>query len=225
MHSNLRRKVVRKHCCSQKLIGFMEPQAPRICNLSTILQEIDVQPYRVRNSNADVMALRLMARVESWSYRNSTMLRDVVMRMGFFRAVAAITFAALFSLLALGRVADAKVAVTIDVSRQIMFVSVMGSSYATWKVSTARPGYWTPRGYFRPYLLKRMHYSRKYDNSPMPYSIFFKGGYAIHGTEYVRSLGRPASHGCIRLAPRNAARLYSLVQQYGKQDTLIVITN
>nr|WP_246770775.1 L,D-transpeptidase [Aestuariivirga sp. YIM B02566] len=121
--------------------------------------------------------------------------------------------------------AEAKVSVRIDISSQTMSVSVNGWPYATWRVSTARSGYWTPRGSYRPFLLKRMHYSRKYDNSPMPHSIFFKGGYAIHGTGYVRALGRPASHGCIRLAPGNAARLYSLVQQYGKGGTRITITN
>ncbi|MGE0238834.1 MAG: L,D-transpeptidase [Parvibaculaceae bacterium] len=121
--------------------------------------------------------------------------------------------------------AEAKVAVRIDISRQTMSVTVNGWHYASWRVSTGRRGYGTPRGAFRPYMLKRMHYSRKYDNSPMPHSIFFKGGYAIHGTGYVRSLGRPASHGCIRLAPGNAARLYSLVRQYGKGGTRIVITN
>jgi lipoprotein-anchoring transpeptidase ErfK/SrfK len=117
------------------------------------------------------------------------------------------------------------VAVLIDISRQTMSVSVNGGHYANWRVSTGRRGYWTPRGTFRPYLLKRMHYSSKYENSPMPFSIFFKGGYAIHGTGYIRSLGRPASHGCIRLAPGNAARLYSLVRQHGKAGTRIVIKN
>jgi lipoprotein-anchoring transpeptidase ErfK/SrfK len=121
--------------------------------------------------------------------------------------------------------AQANVSVRIDISSQTMSVSIDGWPYATWRVSTARSGYWTPRGSFRPFLLKRMHYSRKYDNSPMPHSIFFRGGYAIHGTGYVRYLGRPASHGCIRLAPGNAARLYSLVRQYGLRDTRIVINN
>jgi lipoprotein-anchoring transpeptidase ErfK/SrfK len=132
---------------------------------------------------------------------------------------------ALLMLCGASTVASASVAVRIDVSRQTMSVMVEGDHFATWKVSTARPGYHTPRGRFRPYLLKRMHYSSKYENSPMPHSIFFLGGYAIHGTGYVRSLGRPASHGCIRLAPRNAALLYALVKQYGKRNTRIVITN
>ncbi len=70
-----------------------------------------------------------------------------------------------------------------------------------------------------------MWYSRKYDNSPMPYSVFYYGGYAIHGTNYVKRLGRPASHGCIRLQTANAATFYSLVQRHGRADTRIVVTN
>jgi lipoprotein-anchoring transpeptidase ErfK/SrfK len=147
------------------------------------------------------------------------------MRNGFIRSAASIAAAGLLGLLVMASSAEAKVSVRIDISSQTMSVSVNGWPYATWRVSTARSGYWTPRGSYRPFLLKRMHYSRKYDNSPMPHSIFFKGGYAIHGTGYVRALGRPASHGCIRLAPGNAARLYSLVQQHGKGDTRITITN
>jgi len=121
--------------------------------------------------------------------------------------------------------ANANVSVRIDVSAQTMTIDVDGDRYATWRVSTARSGYYTPRGSFKPYVLKKMHYSRKYDNSPMPHSIFFRGGYAIHATNYVKSLGRPASHGCIRLAPRNAATLYQLVKQYGMKSTRITITN
>jgi len=115
--------------------------------------------------------------------------------------------------------------IRIDISSQSMVVDVDGRTYGRWKVSTAREGYYTPRGAWRPYLLKKMHYSRKYDNSPMPHSIFFLGGYAIHATGYTKSLGRPASHGCIRLHPRNAAKLYSLVQKHGMRATRVVITN
>lgn len=117
------------------------------------------------------------------------------------------------------------VEIVIDISAQTMSVDVNGWSYGHWKVSTAREGYHTPRGSWRPYTMKLMHYSRKYDNSPMPHSIFFLGGYAIHGTGYVKLLGRPASHGCIRLHPKNAARLYSLVQKYGLKSTRITIVN
>jgi lipoprotein-anchoring transpeptidase ErfK/SrfK len=147
------------------------------------------------------------------------------MRKGFLRTAASIAVAGVFSVLMMASSASANVAVRIDISNQVMSVTVNGWPYATWRVSTARRGYWTPRGSYRPFLLKRMHYSRKYDNSPMPHSIFFKGGYAIHGTGYVRYLGRPASHGCVRLAPANAARLYRLVQQYGLRDTQIYISN
>lgn len=107
------------------------------------------------------------------------------------------------------------VSIEIDISSQSMAVYVNGWTYGRWRVSTARPGYYTPRGSFRPFRTKRMHYSAKYDNAPMPHSIFFLGGYAIHGTEQVRSLGRPASHGCIRLAPDKAAKLYDLVLRHG----------
>jgi lipoprotein-anchoring transpeptidase ErfK/SrfK len=120
--------------------------------------------------------------------------------------------------------ASAGVEAKIDLSTQRMTVRVNGWYYASWKVSTARRGYRTPIGTWRPKWLAKMHYSRKYDNSPMPHSIFFLGGYAIHGTNAVRRLGRPASHGCIRLAPGNAEKLFYLVKKYGKRNTRIKIT-
>ena len=119
--------------------------------------------------------------------------------------------------------AMAGVVAKIDLSSQRMTVKVNGWYYASWKVSTARRGYRTPVGTWRPKSLQKMHYSKKYHNSPMPNSIFFLGGYAIHGTNATRRLGRPASHGCIRLHPSNAAKLYSLVQKYGKRNTKIRI--
>lgn len=121
--------------------------------------------------------------------------------------------------------APAIVDIRIDVSSQSMNVNVNGWNYGRWKVSTGREGFRTPRGAWRPYVLKKMHYSSKYNNSPMPHSIFFLGGYAIHGTNYLKQLGRPASHGCIRLSPQNAARLFSLVQKHGMRATRITITN
>jgi lipoprotein-anchoring transpeptidase ErfK/SrfK len=117
------------------------------------------------------------------------------------------------------------VEIHVDVSSQSMAVEVGGSPYARWKVSTAGKGYYTPRGAWRPFALKKMHYSRKYDNSPMPHSIFFLGGYAIHATYALKQLGRPASHGCIRLHPSNAAQLFSLVRKHGMRSTRISITN
>jgi lipoprotein-anchoring transpeptidase ErfK/SrfK len=144
--------------------------------------------------------------------------------MGVFHFRNCVAACAALCLMGSGE-ALAAVSVYIDVSTQTMSVNVDGSHYATWRVSTARPGYWTPRGSFRVHGMALMHYSRKYDNSPMPHSLFFKGGFAIHGTGYVRSLGRPASHGCVRLAPSNAAELYELVREHGLGGTRIMITN
>lgn len=110
--------------------------------------------------------------------------------------------------------AQATVRIDINLTTQTMSVQSANGSY-TWSVSTARSGYVTPRGTFAPYSLQRMHYSHKYHMSPMPYSIFFAGGYAIHGTYSIAELGHPASHGCIRLAPANAEILYKLVQSEG----------
>lgn len=104
-----------------------------------------------------------------------------------------------------------------------MHVYVDGFQRFVWPVSTARRGYVTPVGTYRPQRLEPMWYSRKYDNSPMPHSIFFRGGYAIHGTEAVRRLGTPASHGCVRLLPSNAATLYSLVSA-SRGDTTIIVS-
>lgn len=116
----------------------------------------------------------------------------------------------------------ASVNVTIDLSDQRMYVSAAGRNYA-WATSTARRGYRTPVGTYRPVRLERTWYSRKYNMSPMPYSIFFYGGYAIHGTTEIRNLGRPASHGCVRLHPDNARILFDLVRKYGRSATRIVV--
>jgi len=121
--------------------------------------------------------------------------------------------------------ARADVVARIDLSSQRMHVSVNGAPRYSWKISTARRGYRTPRGRYRPQWLSRHHRSRRYNNAPMPYSIFFYKGYAIHGTDQIRHLGRPASHGCVRLHPSNAAKLYGLVQRHGKRKTQIVVTN
>ena len=142
-----------------------------------------------------------------------------------FVAFLAFIFVALLAALPARSAAPPAIRVHIDVSSQMMSVAVRGSHVAHWKVSTGAKGFRTPRGNFRPRVLRRMHYSSQYENSPMPHSIFFRGGYAIHGTDHVRSLGRPASHGCVRLAPRNAARLYALVKRYGMRATRISITN
>ena len=135
----------------------------------------------------------------------------------------AVLAALLGALLVLPTAALAGVVAQIDLSSQRMHVFVNGKSAYTWKVSTARRGYRTPTGTYKPYHLARRHYSSIYNNSPMPHSIFFYKGYAIHGSYETKHLGRPASHGCIRLHPSNAARLFSLVQKYGNSNTTIRI--
>lgn len=126
------------------------------------------------------------------------------------------------AMFAMSTVASAEVFITIDKSEQRMYVETP-TDYYEWDVSTGRKGYNTPVGDYQPYLMKPMHYSRKYDNAPMPNSIFFHGGYAIHATDAIDRLGRPASHGCIRLHPQNAKWLYRLVKDYGKDNTFITI--
>ncbi len=120
--------------------------------------------------------------------------------------------------------AAASVRVKVDISSQRMQVFVNGSLRHVWRVSTGRRGYSTPTGSFRPTRLERKWYSRKYNWSPMPHSIFFVGGVAIHGSYHTRQLGRRASHGCVRLAPGNAARLFRLVRRHGSRRTRIQVT-
>jgi lipoprotein-anchoring transpeptidase ErfK/SrfK len=120
--------------------------------------------------------------------------------------------------------AKAEVYITISKSQQVMYVETPEASFA-WDVSTGRKGYTTPSGKFKPYLLKTMHYSSKYNNAPMPHSIFFHGGYAIHATDDLNKLGRTASHGCIRLHPKNARWLFRIVKDYGKDNTYIRIVD
>jgi lipoprotein-anchoring transpeptidase ErfK/SrfK len=120
--------------------------------------------------------------------------------------------------------AGANVLISIDKSTQQMTVSVDGMPRYRWAVSTGRAGYGTPSGTYRPQRMERTWFSKVYYNSPMPYSIFFHGGYAIHGSYEISRLGGPASHGCIRLHPANAATLYALVKQRGMSDTVIVVS-
>ncbi|MCT6887979.1 MULTISPECIES: L,D-transpeptidase [Bartonella] len=111
----------------------------------------------------------------------------------------------------------------VNVSDQTMTVKKNGKTLYHWKVSTGRKGYATPSGTFRPVRMHKMWRSRKYDNAPMPYAIFYNEGYAIHGTSYVSRLGSPASHGCVRLNTANAQILYKMLQEEGLGNLKIVI--
>lgn len=111
----------------------------------------------------------------------------------------------------------------IDLSGQRMTVLVNGQATYTWPVSSGRQGYATPVGSFTPGWKAKMWYSKQYDDAPMPHSVFFKNGAAIHATQAVGMLGRPASHGCVRLSPANAATFYGLVGKHGLSQTRVVV--
>jgi lipoprotein-anchoring transpeptidase ErfK/SrfK len=157
------------------------------------------------------------ARNKKSSGRDATMKRLSVRRLtGLLFAGAAMTALATVP-------ARADVTVHIDKSAQRMAVSIDGAPRYNWPVSTGRSGYGTPSGVFRPQMMAQRWFSRKYYNSPMPHSIFFYHGFAIHGTTDLARLGGPASHGCVRLHPEHAAVLFSLIERDGRNSTRIVI--
>lgn len=118
----------------------------------------------------------------------------------------------------------ADVFIVVNKSAQRMTVMVDGREQYRWPVSTGIGG-GPPSGAYRPERLERTWYSRRYDWSPMPHAIFFHKGYAIHGTYMVSRLGRPASHGCVRLHPADAATLFALVRSEGMGRTRIVVSD
>jgi len=119
--------------------------------------------------------------------------------------------------------AQAGVVIVVNKSTQRLSVSIDGTPRYEWPVSTAREGYNTPNGTYGVERMAVSWFSRRYDWSPMPHSIFFSGGYAIHGSYEIGRLGTPASHGCIRLHPNNATTLYNLVEAH-RSSTRIVVT-
>jgi hypothetical protein len=128
-------------------------------------------------------------------------------------------------LIAVAGSADAAVQVTIDKNTQTMDVAVDGVHKWTWPVSSGVPSHETPNGTFRAFRMEADHFSKEWDDAPMPHSIFFtKIGHAIHGTDAVKNLGNPASHGCVRLSKEHAAELYALVEQQGVLNTTVTLT-
>jgi hypothetical protein len=120
--------------------------------------------------------------------------------------------------------ADPRLIITINKASQKMTVALDGDTLYRWPVSTGARGYDTPSGSFRPFRLEKEHFSKEWDDAPMPYSIFFTGdGHAVHGSYHVKSLGRRASHGCVRLHPDNAAKLFALVSKTGMSNTRVII--
>lgn len=129
------------------------------------------------------------------------------------------------ALLATMPAARADILIEIDKAKQQMTVTIDGDPRYIWPVSTGRASYDTPSGNFQPFRMARHHFSREWDDAPMPYSIFFtQEGHAIHGSYEVRRLGSPASHGCVRLAPENAAKLFALVKEQGVKNAHVVLT-
>jgi hypothetical protein len=117
------------------------------------------------------------------------------------------------------------VLINIDKTKQKMTVFVDGAERFSWPVSTGVRGYSTPSGSYTASSMNEMWYSKEWDDAPMPHAVFFtKDGHAIHGTNEVKRLGKPASHGCVRLSPKNAASLYSLVAKNGLEHTQIELT-
>lgn len=122
--------------------------------------------------------------------------------------------------------APAKQRLIISISKvsQKMTVSLDGDTKFVWPVSTGAKGYDTPSGNYRPFRMEKEHFSNEWDDAPMPHSIFFTArGHAVHGSYHVKSLGRRASHGCVRLAPANAAKLFSLVSKTGMSNTAVIV--
>ena len=121
--------------------------------------------------------------------------------------------------------AQAKISITVDKNAQLMTVAVDGVERYQWPVSTGLPSYETPNGSFKTFRMEQDHYSKEFDDAPMPHAIFFtKLGHAIHGTNSVNRLGSPASHGCVRLSRANAATLYALVERDGVLNATVTLT-
>jgi lipoprotein-anchoring transpeptidase ErfK/SrfK len=115
--------------------------------------------------------------------------------------------------------------ININKAKQKMTVFIDGIEKYHWPVSTGRAGYSTPSGTYTATSMNEIWYSKEWDNSPMPHSIFFiKVGHAIHGSYEVKNLGKPVSHGCVRIAPENATKLYALVKANGLANTHVVLT-
>jgi lipoprotein-anchoring transpeptidase ErfK/SrfK len=129
--------------------------------------------------------------------------------------LVSVAFAFLVSLFIVVAPAQAKVTATVSISKQIMVVKEDGAVVGVYRVSTGKQGYATPRGTYSAKRLAARYFSKKYNNAPMHFAVFFSGGYAIHATGHVAALGRPASHGCVRLATGNAREFFGIVQRSG----------
>ena len=118
-----------------------------------------------------------------------------------------------------------EVEVTVDISDQRLSLVVDGVQTGYYKISTGLGRHWTPTGSFPPKWLNRHHRSSIYNNAPMPYAVFFNGNIALHGTNHIRKLGRPASKGCVRMHPSDARKIFNLIHRRGRDKVQITVQN
>jgi hypothetical protein len=157
--------------------------------------------------------------------RSCATMQQAIARGAFMCSVRLVMFVVAV-LLTAALPATAEVLIAVDTSAQRMTVVVDGAVRWIWPVSTGRRGYATPSGSYTAFRMEEEHYSQEWDDAPMPYSIFFtKRGHAIHGSDETRRLGTPMSHGCVRLHPDNAAKLYVLVERMGVTNATVVVTD
>ncbi len=146
------------------------------------------------------------------------------MSNGRLARVAGALVALALGVVAFAQPALADLAINVDRSRQQMTVALNGETMFVWPVSTGAPGYDTPAGTFTPFRMEKDHFSKEWDDAPMPHSVFFTmKGHAIHGSNHLKAMGTPASHGCVRLEPKNAKLLFDLVRQEGMAKTRVTI--
>lgn len=118
-------------------------------------------------------------------------------------------------------IARAEVRVDISLAAQKLTLKEGDAEPRVFTISSGKKGFRTPAGCFIVDQTMRMAYSSKYGGSPMPFSVFFKGGtkYATHGTSHLDQLGSPASHGCVRLHPDNARIVFETVRRHDPDNT------
>jgi lipoprotein-anchoring transpeptidase ErfK/SrfK len=101
--------------------------------------------------------------------------------------------------------------IEVNLSRQRLIAWENGRVVYSTAISSGKRGTPTRRGVFAiqsKYRAKTMR-GRGYVAPNVPYTMFYSGGYAIHGAYWHNRFGRPVSHGCVNLPVGQARRLYS----------------
>lgn len=130
-------------------------------------------------------------------------------------------------LIGIGGVVEASaetIVAKVSLKQQRMRVYINGKRKFTWRVSTGKKGWETRRDRYTPFALTPYYYSDKW-KMKLPFLVSISDdGTAIHGTTLTSRLGRPASHGCIRLSIPNAKKFYELVSAHGMWNTEVIVT-